>query len=71
MTLPRTSQIKFNRLRTGVRSFYSSMYKWGLAPSPNCECNATNQIVDHVISTRLVNRASRGVAGLTVLDDDT
>ena len=31
MGLPRTSQVKLNRLRTGVWGFYSSMYKWGLA----------------------------------------
>ena len=61
MGLPRTSWVKRNRLRTDVGSFYSSMYKWGLAPSPNCKCGATNQTADHVISTCPIHRStSRG-----------
>ena len=40
MGLPRTSWVKLTRLRTGVGRFHSSMYKWGAAPSPNCECGA-------------------------------
>ena len=70
MGLPKTSWVKLNRLRTSVGRFYSSMYKWGLAPSPDCECAATNQTADHVISTCPIYRAPRGVAGPTVLDDN-
>ena len=43
MGLPRTSWLKLNRLRTGVGGFYSYMYKWDLAPSPNCECGRSNR----------------------------
>ena len=53
MSLLRTSWVKLNRLRTGIRRFYSSMYKWGLAPSPNCKRGATEQTADHVISSCL------------------
>ena len=35
--LPRVAWVKLNRLRTGVGRLNSSMHKWGLAPSPNCE----------------------------------
>ena len=41
MGLPRAAWVKLDRLRTGVGRFHSSMHKWGLAPSPNCECDAS------------------------------
>ena len=49
MGLPRAAWVKLNRLRTGIGRFHSSMHKWGLAPSPNCECGASEQNADHVL----------------------
>ena len=49
MGLPRAAWVKFNRLRTGVGRFHSSMHKWSVAPSPNCECGASEQTPDHVL----------------------
>ena len=49
MGLPRAAWVKLNRLRTGVGRFHSSMHKWGLAPSANCECGASEQTADHVL----------------------
>ena len=71
MGLSRTSWVKLNRLRTGVERFHSYMYKWGAAPSPNCECGASEQTADHIISTCLLHRAPKGIQGLLVVDDDT
>ena len=71
MGFPRTAWVELNRLRTGVGRFYSFMYKWGLALSPICECGASDQTADHVISLCPIYRAPRGMAGLMVLDDDT
>ena len=71
MSLPRTSWIKLNRLRTGVGRFQFSMYKWGLDPSPNCEYGATKQTADHVISSCLMHHVPRGTRGLQVWDDAT
>ena len=51
--------------------FHSSMHKWGLAPSPNCECGASEQTADHVLTAFPTHRAPHGARGLTVLDDET
>ena len=71
MSLPRTSWVRLNHLRTGVGRFHSSMYKWGLAPSPNCECGTTEQTAGRVISSCLTHHVPRGTRGLQVLDDAT
>ena len=71
MGLPRAAWVKLNRLRTGVGRFHSSMQKWGLAPSPNCECGASEQTADHVLTACPIHRAPHGARGLTVLDDET
>ena len=71
MGLPRAAWVKLNRLRTGVERFHSSMNKWGLAPSPNCECGASEQTADHVLTACPIHRAPHGARDLMVLDDKT
>ena len=71
MGLPRAAWVKLNRLRTGVGRFHSSMHKWCLALSPNCECGASKQTVDHVLTACPIHWAPHGARGLTVLDDKT
>ena len=71
MGLSRAAWVKLNRLRTGVGRFHSSMHKWGLAPSPNCECGASEQTADHVLTACPIHRAPHGARGLTVLDKET
>ena len=82
MGLPRAAWVKLNRLRSGVGRFCSSMYKWGLATLANCECGASEQTADHIMSqcpihrappkhTSGYHRAPRGMFGLMVLDDET
>ena len=46
MGLPQAAWVKLNCLQTGVGRFHSSMHKWGLAPSPNCKCGASEQTAD-------------------------
>ena len=70
MGLPRAAWVKLNCLRTGVGRFHSSMHKWGLAPSPNCECGASEQTADHVLTACPIHWAPHGARGLTVLDDE-
>ena len=71
MGLPRAVWVKLYRLRTGVGRFHSSMHKWGLAPSPNCECGVFEQTADHVLTACPIHRAPHGARGLRVLDDET
>ena len=71
MGLPRAAWVKLNRLRTGVGRFHSSMHKWGLASSPNCECGASEQTADHVLTACPIHQAPHGAQGPTVLDDET
>ena len=71
MDLLRAAWVKLNRLRTDDGRFHSSMHKWGLAPSPNCECGAFEQTADHVLTACSIHRAPHGPRGLTVLDDET
>ena len=59
-TGPQAAWVKLNRLRTGVGQFYSSMHKWDLAPSPNCECGASEQTADHVLTACPIHRAPHG-----------
>ena len=56
MGLPRAAWVKLNRLRSGVGRFHSSMHKWGLAPSPYCECGASEQTEDHVLTACPIHR---------------
>ena len=71
MGLPRAAWVKLNRLRTGVGRFHSCMHKWGFVSSPNCECGASEQSADHVLTACSIHRAPHGARGLTVLDDET
>ena len=68
--LHRVVWVKLNR-QLNRRRFHSSMHKWDLAPSPNCECGASEQTADHVVAACPINRAPHGARGLTVLDDET
>ena len=57
MGLPRAAWVKLNRLRTGVGRFHSSMHKWGIAHSPNCECGSSEQTADHILTACPIHRA--------------
>ena len=69
--LPWAAWVKLNCLRTGVGQFHLSMHKWGLAPSPNCECGTSEQTADHVLTACPIHQAPHGVRGLMVLNDKT
>ena len=63
MSLTRTAWVKFDRLRTGVGRFGSSMHKWGLAFSAKRECGASEQTADHIILTCPKHRAPQEIMG--------
>ena len=52
-------------------AFCSSMHKWGLVSSCNCECGAHEETADHIISACFTHQAPKGPRGLSILDDDT
>ena len=70
MGLPRAAWVKLDSLRTGVGRLHSSMHKWSLALSPNCECGASEQTADHILTACPIHRAPHGARGLTILDDE-
>jgi len=70
MTLPRTAWVRLNRLRTGVGSFRSCLYKWRMASPEACECG-TEETADHVVLQCPIHRPPYGLHDLTVLDDET
>jgi len=69
MTLPRTTWVRLNRLRTSVGRLRSCLYKWGMASSAACECGAEEQSVNHVVLRCPIHRPLHGLHGRTVLDD--
>ena len=60
MGLLRAAWVKLIRLWTSVGQFHLSMHKCGLAPSPNCECGASEQTADHVLTACFIHRAPHG-----------
>ena len=60
MGLPRAAWVKLNRLQTGVGRFHLSMHKWSLTPLPNCECGASEQTADHVLTACPIHWAPHG-----------
>ena len=70
MHLPQTALVKLNRLRAGVGQFHLSMHRWGLAPSPNCNCGASEETLDHVLIVCSIHRAPHGALGLRVWDNE-
>ena len=71
VTLPRTTWVQLNRLRTVVGRFRSCLYKWGMASSAACECGAEEQTADHVVLQCPIHRPPHGLLSLTVLYDET
>ena len=64
MSLPRPLWVRLNCLRTDVGHFQSSMRKWDLAPTSNCECGAAEQTADHIILTCPTHQAPTEIYGL-------
>ena len=64
MHFPRPAWVRLNRLRTGVGLFRSTRHKWGMAPSPACECKAGDQTAVHLIISCPIYRYPNGAGGL-------
>ena len=61
---PRPAWVRLNRLRAGVGLFRSTMHKWGMVPTPACECGAYEQTADHLIISCPIYRHPKETGGL-------
>ena len=64
MGLLQTAWVELSRLRNGVEQLYLSMHKWGLAPSSNYKCGASEQTADHVLTECPIHQEPHGARGL-------
>ena len=70
MGLPRVAWVKLIH-RMVLGDFIRPCTNGGLAPSLNCECDASEQTAGHVLTACPIHRAPHGARGRTVLDDET
>lgn len=47
---PRAVWTTLNRIRTGHGRCADALYKWGKIPSPECDCGAERQTVQHIVN---------------------
>ena len=47
------------------------MHKRGLAPFSNCECGATKQTADHIVSQCTTHRTPWEIFDMMILDEET
>ncbi|RZF37085.1 hypothetical protein LSTR_LSTR012577 [Laodelphax striatellus] len=59
-SLPRHLWKGLNRVRTGHGVCGDSLHKWGIIPSPQCDCGAPNQTVRHIVEVCPVPFAPSG-----------
>ncbi|KAG5862004.1 hypothetical protein JTB14_028461 [Gonioctena quinquepunctata] len=48
--LPRQTWSRINRFRTGHGRCRDMMHKWGIVDSPECDCVAPRQAMDHILN---------------------
>ena len=68
MSFTRPAWVRFNRLRTGVGLFRSTIHKWGMALTAACECRAKEQTAEHVITFFPIYGHSNGASVSLAVD---
>lgn len=48
--IPRNLWVKLNRIRTLNGRCADSFHKWGIIPSPICDCGSPKQTIRHIVS---------------------
>ena len=66
-----TPEVKLDWLRAGIGRFLMSMYKWRLASSTLCNCDAEQQTADHAIEECPIYKASKGVCEMKILEKES
>ena len=67
--LPRHSWTLFNRFHTGQGPCHANMHKWGLAPSPLCDCGEQQTMV-HIVDLCPITKLYGGLLSRHEADED-
>ena len=70
LSLARLLWIEHTILPTVFACFLASMFKRELTTSPTCKCGAEHQTADNAILDCFISKATIGMDGLEILDDD-
>jgi Reverse transcriptase (RNA-dependent DNA polymerase)/Endonuclease-reverse transcriptase len=68
--LRRHEWVLLNRFRTGQGRCAYLMYRWGFGESPNCDCDADEQTMNHVINDCPRRRFPGGLTALHLAEPD-
>ena len=68
--LPHHTWSLMNRFQTGQGPCHANLHKWGLAPSPSCDCGK-RQTMNHIVDTCPLTKFEGGLNLLHEADDDT
>ena len=65
--LPRKTWAILNRIRTGHGNCRDSHHRWNIAPSPECDCGAARQTVQHIVAECPLRRYAGNTEGFALV----
>lgn len=64
MREPRKTWCRINRLRTSHGRCGSTMFKWNMRPTPNCDCDCVEQTTNHIVNDCALRKFEGGLTEL-------